>query len=146
MGIIIIIVVVEATVVIVILFDRTTMASKSERGSSSSRMVALSLVPGGGEVDPTEVAMKISNTYVLVGGVVGWLAIAGFAFTKLTPGDNRPQAEKEVDAYYQLQQARKVSQRGGTTTTTTDNLPQQAVEEASSSASSSETGTPDNVF
>lgn len=116
----------------------TTRTSKSERVSS---LVVLSLVPGGGEVDPTEVAMKISNTYVLVGGVVGWLAIAGFAFTKLTPGDNRPQAEKEVDAYYQLQQARKVSQRGGTT-----DLPQQAVEEASSSASSSETGTPDNVF
>merc|ERR1712238_110911 len=78
----------------------TTRTSKSERVSS---LTVLSLVPGGGEVDPTEVAMKISNTYVLVGGVVGWLAIAGFAFTKLTPGDNRPQAEKEVDAYYQLQ-------------------------------------------
>jgi len=56
--------------------------------------------------------MAISNTYVLIGGIVGSLSIAGFAFTKLTSPDSRPQAEKDVDAYYQLQQARKVSQRG----------------------------------
>eukprot|EP00751_Fragilariopsis_kerguelensis_P043656 CAMPEP_0170994780 /NCGR_PEP_ID=MMETSP0736-20130129/11163_1 /TAXON_ID=186038 /ORGANISM="Fragilariopsis kerguelensis, Strain L26-C5" /LENGTH=172 /DNA_ID=CAMNT_0011420735 /DNA_START=129 /DNA_END=647 /DNA_ORIENTATION=- len=110
-----------------------TTRTTSERVSSR---VVLSLA--GGE-DPTDVAMKISNTYVLIGGVVGWLAIAGFAFTKLTAGDNRPQAEKEVDAYYQLQQARKVSQRG------TD-LPNKAVVVEEASSSSSETGTPNNVF
>jgi len=84
---------------------KLTTTRTPERAASS--LVVLSLVEG----DPVEVSMAISNTYVLIGGVVGSLSIAGFAFTKLTSPDSRPQAEKDVDAYYQLAQARKVSQR-----------------------------------